>query len=688
MIRRFLFGFLIVLILVGCVAPTTPTPTVVPATLVQTPAPTLPTPQTVADLPATPTAGADGLAVTITQIASTASATPDTRLPPERWMDWSIVPKSTGRAMQIFQKGLELGVNSHALTKIGDCQSIEEALMGNYDRPGRYTLPADQPYLQETVDWFAGSFIRDGYAVKGGFNAASLLSPMWADPDACLAGETPLVCEFRVHKPAFVIISLEVWWEGRTTERYIQYMRTIIEYAIARGAVPILSTKADNIEGDNSINLANARLAYEYDLPLWNFWAIAQTLPNGGLDPVRNDGFHLSEESWAARSLTALQALDSVWRGVRGVTLPTSVYTQTPVIMAVTPTPKVTAAKVSLAGKVVFGAARRREERLEALGVYALDPQTGESTQVLGEGFTLQSLSADGKLLLANRGASLYLIPLDGSPGSTGLPGWLLADNFFTGGQLGALIAPDGSAVYMITGDGSLNTLWHTDPNGEVREAISQPGDTPVEIYALVGGSQLVFANGLCPGNGDCSPAETAVVALSGTPFNLTGVYRPAFAPDASRLAYTTYDKNQRSSLSVASLDRKLDRPVNLGGTAADFRLMDYAWSPDSQKLSLLLLARSDYSGKWLETRHVLLTPANWGTQELPFVSGLNPRTLWSPDGSHILLTSTLQDTNGAYALSFNLYDLAARKTTPLNGTIGLPGADVIITTNLYWLAP
>ena len=137
----------------------------------------------------------------------------------------------------------------------------------------------------------------------------------------------------RLHRPSFVIISLEVWWQGRTTQRYVDYMRKIIDYAIAHGAVPILSTKADNVEGDNSLNLATAKLAYEYDLPLWNFWRAVQPLPHHGMDPVRNDGFHISEDlAWPVRSLTALQALDAVWRGVSGTSTAatTPAPTQTP----------------------------------------------------------------------------------------------------------------------------------------------------------------------------------------------------------------------------------------------------------------------------------------------------------------------------------------------------------------------
>ena len=41
-----------------------------------------------------------------------------------------------------------------------------------------------------------------------GFTAASALSPVWADPKVCLAGETPLGCEYRLQKPVMDFIML------------------------------------------------------------------------------------------------------------------------------------------------------------------------------------------------------------------------------------------------------------------------------------------------------------------------------------------------------------------------------------------------------------------------------------------------------------------------------------------------
>ena len=91
--------------------------------------------------------------------------------------------------------------------------------------------------------------------------------------------------------------------------------------------MPVLATKADNVEGDGGINEVIVRLAKEYDVPLWNFWAAVQPLPYHGLT---NDRFHLTwarnyfdqtdimENAWPWRNLTALQAIDALWREASG----------------------------------------------------------------------------------------------------------------------------------------------------------------------------------------------------------------------------------------------------------------------------------------------------------------------------------------------------------------------------------
>jgi hypothetical protein len=237
------------------------------------------------------------------------------------WRDMPVIPEVTQTAREIYQRGLELGNNPESFSKVGDCQNVTAFFLSAFDEPLQYDL-GEFDYLQDMIDNFTGSFERQGAAVRDGFNAASVLSPLWADPDLCEKGESPLQCEYRLHQPSFVIISLETWWSGRPADQYENYLRQIVEFWIEHGVVPIVGTKASNLEGDHSINAAIAQVAVDYDIPLWNFWASVQDVPNGGLD---EDEFHLSwarnffndqtvfEFGWPWRNLTALQAIDTVW---------------------------------------------------------------------------------------------------------------------------------------------------------------------------------------------------------------------------------------------------------------------------------------------------------------------------------------------------------------------------------------
>ena len=65
------------------------------------------------------------------------------------------------------------------------------------------------------------------------------------------------------------------------------------------------------MEGDNRINEVTAQVALDYDIPYYNFWRVAQTLPDGGLDMAR-DGIHLSMDAWGIRSYYALKVLYAV----------------------------------------------------------------------------------------------------------------------------------------------------------------------------------------------------------------------------------------------------------------------------------------------------------------------------------------------------------------------------------------
>lgn len=254
------------------------------------------------------------------------TATPKPPLAEGAWMDMPPVPTGLSDEMRtVYQHGLEMGNDPRRFAVIGDCQNVSSYFLAVFEKPGEYSLGEDYGYLEPTINYYKGSFSRQSLAVKGGFNVAAILSPLRADPKSCNPNESPLDCELRTWKPSVVFVSMETWWSEKPAEEYDKYMRRVIERILEHGTVPIIATKADNLEGDHSINATIAQIAYDYDIPLWNYWAAIQPLPNHGLS---SDNFHLTfarnffddpvrmKSAWPWRNLTALQTLDVVRRGL------------------------------------------------------------------------------------------------------------------------------------------------------------------------------------------------------------------------------------------------------------------------------------------------------------------------------------------------------------------------------------
>ena len=254
----------------------------------------------------------------LTPTVPTGTPTPDTRLNPDRWDQWPTLPTVSAVAKEIYARGLAAGNDPHAYSTIGDCQSEPNVFLGIY-ATNRYWLGQDYQYLQATIDFFQGAFDRQSLAVRDGMSAPSALSPLWAYKDQCQEGESPVACDLRVHKPSIVFINLGTnWLPGASIDAYEKYLRQIVDLVVKAGALPVLSTKADDVEGGNRINWATARVAHDYDIPLWNLWRAVQDLPNGGLDATRKD-VYLTTEAWDRRNFTALMVLDRLRTSLKDI---------------------------------------------------------------------------------------------------------------------------------------------------------------------------------------------------------------------------------------------------------------------------------------------------------------------------------------------------------------------------------
>ena len=254
------------------------------------------------------------------------STTPiSTEIPsPDAWKNLTIVPEASEEAQRIYALGQSLGRNPHAFSKVGDCGGSNAWFLAAFDKGSQYYELGEYAHFNTLIYYFKGSFSRMSIATRNGFNAASVLSPLWADPNQCKSGETPLACEYRIHNPsyAFIMLGTNDRWH---LDAFESNMREILEYTLEQGIIPIIATKADNAEGDESINRVLVQLSLDYGIPLWNFWLAVQPLPNQGLE---EDGSHLTwgpphfddpealQMAWPVRNLTAMQALYAVWQAV------------------------------------------------------------------------------------------------------------------------------------------------------------------------------------------------------------------------------------------------------------------------------------------------------------------------------------------------------------------------------------
>ncbi|MBN2306316.1 MAG: SGNH/GDSL hydrolase family protein [Anaerolineae bacterium] len=240
---------------------------------------------------------------------------------------YPVLPAFTRRAEVVFAQGQTRGRAANVISKVGDCNSTEWLFLHAFGLD-QYDL-GDYAVLQPVVDHFSESFADRTYAAHNGLNAQAVLDSIWADPFACEPGESPLLCEYRVHNPGIAVIMFGTNdLVTLTPVQFDQGLRQVVHQTIQAGVVPLLSTFPRHLTFPEQSILFNqivVRVARDFSIPLINLWLALEPLPDHG---IADDNFHLNgpltragdlsqpnlQTGYPLRNLVTLQALDVLWR--------------------------------------------------------------------------------------------------------------------------------------------------------------------------------------------------------------------------------------------------------------------------------------------------------------------------------------------------------------------------------------
>lgn len=249
-----------------------------------------------------------------------------------------VLPEAlSAMAQAVYARGVIAGNNPQVFSKIGDCMTASvEYFLGVFESDYDLGEYAD---LQPVIDYFSvparagdfteNSFSNPGLATTSGYNTASVQDALWADPDWCEGGESPLACEFRVSKPAFALIMFGTNDVMFFEPDFFDYnLRLIVQATIENNTLPILYTVPWRPEFPEKVELFNkiiVDVAQDYDVPLVNLYRAIADLPNQGVDVA--EPIHLSipvsgtagqftpdnlQYGYTVRNLLTLQLLDLV----------------------------------------------------------------------------------------------------------------------------------------------------------------------------------------------------------------------------------------------------------------------------------------------------------------------------------------------------------------------------------------
>ncbi len=235
------------------------------------------------------------------------------------------LPTVTPAMRELYRRAVRAGRLPNMISVIGDC-NVEHPVFFGRLAAGAFDYYTS-PRLRRVAQRFMPAFQRRSLATSGSFNSLTPFDSTWSDPAQCKPDEGPLPCELRQSQASLLLVAIGT---GDTFlwRDFEKHYDAIIAYALDNAVVPILMTKADDLESRQGgappdyINSVIRRLGARYGVPVIDFARAARLLPNNGLLTEHKEDlneivpFHVNGHGADTRIWMLLQTLADLTDGV------------------------------------------------------------------------------------------------------------------------------------------------------------------------------------------------------------------------------------------------------------------------------------------------------------------------------------------------------------------------------------
>ncbi|MAT43319.1 MAG: hypothetical protein CL609_13345 [Anaerolineaceae bacterium] len=327
--------------------------------------------------------------------------------------------------------------------------------------------------------------------------------------------------------------------------------------------------------------------------------------------------------------------------------------------------------------QIIFGLSTRKAENYQGAGVYLLNFLSEQLTQVFETGYRLQSVSPDGRWLLVNKDNQLYLSGLLGD----GVV--LLTDKLVVNPGITAIWTENGENIIWVENGGAENYLVIADAMGEDLQA-TQAGlpHQPLMLFPSENLEQVVWKAGICGDATFCGSGIWVSSLNQQISQHFDTISFPNFGSSENGYALALVQEQDQISLQV--LSQPALESVNTLDIGDDYPTA-FSFSGSGSRVAVLGQVRSDYSGKTFGNRLVLFSGADWKSQELSTIEGLNGVLAWSPDDQHLALMTTNVDEVG-YRIELVRQNAASTANQVYTENLAIKNESFIFVSALKWV--